>query len=104
MELTKILGLRSLVKRAPGFLVPKTLRYQELTKVVSFSSGVTVPLTMYPVLFLIGVLMWTLDEYVVHRWLFHMRPPANSKFLITAHFLLHGQHHKVRGTTGANRI
>lgn len=56
--------------------------------------SVTVPLTMYPVLFLIGVLMWTLDEYVVHRWLFHMRPPANSKFLITAHFLLHGQHHK----------
>lgn len=56
--------------------------------------SVTVPLTCFPVLFLLGVLMWTLDEYIVHRWLFHMRPPTNSKFLITAHFLLHGQHHK----------
>lgn len=54
----------------------------------------TVPLSFFPVLFLFGILMWTFDEYVVHRWLFHLQPPADSKFLIYAHFLLHGQHHK----------
>ena len=31
----------------------------------------------------------------VHWWLFHLQPPTASKFLIYAHFLLHGQHHKV---------
>ena len=60
-----------------------------------FIPGFTVPLGLYPVLFLLGILMWTFDEYVVHRWLFHLQPPADSKFLIYAHFLLHGQHHKV---------
>ncbi|KAH3768818.1 hypothetical protein DPMN_170034 [Dreissena polymorpha] len=51
---------------------------------------------MFPVLFFTGFLLWTLDEYVLHRWLFHRKPPTNSKFLITLHFLFHGQHHKVR--------
>ena len=61
-----------------------------------FIAGIEVPLSLFPVLFAFGILLWTLDEYVVHRWLFHMRPPANSKLLIRMHFLLHGQHHKVR--------
>jgi len=39
--------------------------------------------------------MWTFVEYAVHRWLFHLKPPANSRLLITMHFLFHGQHHKV---------
>ncbi|XP_015184246.1 PREDICTED: fatty acid 2-hydroxylase [Polistes dominula] len=41
-----------------------------------------------------GVLLWTFEEYLLHRKLFHYRPPQNSKTLITLHFLLHGLHHK----------
>ncbi|XP_031845440.1 fatty acid 2-hydroxylase isoform X2 [Nomia melanderi] len=41
-----------------------------------------------------GILLWTLLEYVLHRKVFHFKPPATSKLLITAHFLLHGVHHK----------
>ncbi|KAF7383103.1 hypothetical protein HZH68_014952 [Vespula germanica] len=41
-----------------------------------------------------GVLLWTFEEYLLHRKLFHFRPPGNSKILITLHFLLHGLHHK----------
>ncbi|KAI4482288.1 hypothetical protein M0804_008839 [Polistes exclamans] len=41
-----------------------------------------------------GVLLWTFEEYLLHRKLFHYRPPENSKILITLHFLLHGLHHK----------
>ncbi|XP_013392633.1 fatty acid 2-hydroxylase [Lingula anatina] len=52
------------------------------------------PVVMLPVYFALGILSWTFIEYVVHRWLFHLTPPANSKFLITMHFLYHGQHHK----------
>jgi len=56
--------------------------------------GITLSTWHMPILFIGGVLMWTLLEYVIHRWVFHLRPPHWSKLLITLHFLFHGQHHK----------
>ncbi|RUS78581.1 hypothetical protein EGW08_013649 [Elysia chlorotica] len=47
-----------------------------------------------PLLLALGVLFWTLLEYIIHRWLFHLKPPASSRLLIRLHFLFHGQHHK----------
>ncbi|KAH0566765.1 fatty acid 2-hydroxylase [Cotesia glomerata] len=44
--------------------------------------------------FFLGVLLWTLIEYTLHRRIFHLKPPANSKLLISLHFILHGIHHK----------
>jgi len=45
--------------------------------------------------FLIGFFIWSLAEYFVHRKIFHLKPPHDSKLLITLHFLFHGSHHKV---------
>uniref|UniRef100_H3CJN4 Fatty acid 2-hydroxylase n=1 Tax=Tetraodon nigroviridis TaxID=99883 RepID=H3CJN4_TETNG len=45
-------------------------------------------------LFLLGWFMWSFIEYCIHRFVFHMKPPAHNYYLITLHFLLHGQHHK----------
>ncbi|XP_053680476.1 uncharacterized protein LOC128731385 [Anopheles nili] len=42
----------------------------------------------------VGACAWTLLEYTLHRWVFHMDPKQN-RFLQTFHFLIHGQHHKV---------
>uniref|UniRef100_UPI00359027ED fatty acid 2-hydroxylase isoform X1 n=1 Tax=Myxine glutinosa TaxID=7769 RepID=UPI00359027ED len=56
--------------------------------------AVVVRETWFPLLFIIGLFLWTLIEYGLHRFLFHMTPPASSYALITLHFLLHGQHHK----------
>ena len=47
-----------------------------------------------PLLLALGVFFWTLLEYVIHRWMFHLKPPKYSRFLIRVHFALHGQHHK----------
>lgn len=47
-----------------------------------------------PGLLAAGMFLWTLLEYVIHRWIFHLRPPGWSPFLIRLHFALHGQHHK----------
>ncbi|XP_076807819.1 fatty acid 2-hydroxylase-like [Clavelina lepadiformis] len=58
------------------------------------------PFLAMPVLFLFGMLSWTFVEYALHRWLFHRDPPTTSYFLITLHFLLHGQHHKVPFDSG----
>lgn len=41
-----------------------------------------------------GAVLWTLLEYVLHRFLFHARVDDESPFWITAHWTIHGQHHK----------
>ncbi|XP_013166857.1 PREDICTED: fatty acid 2-hydroxylase [Papilio xuthus] len=41
-----------------------------------------------------GVLLWTILEYSLHRWVFHFNPGSNLN-LIRVHFLIHGIHHKV---------
>ncbi len=40
---------------------------------------------------LIGLLVWTLTEYVLHRFLFHWMPPG--KLGERMHFVFHGVHH-----------
>nr|XP_029120882.1 dihydroceramide fatty acyl 2-hydroxylase FAH1 isoform X2 [Elaeis guineensis] len=39
-----------------------------------------------------GVFVWTLIEYTIHRFLFHMK--TQTYWANTAHYLLHGCHHK----------
>src|SRR5207245_2872431 len=39
-------------------------------------------------LFLFGVLIWTLLEYIIHRYVFHYEP--KSHFGIRLHFMFHG--------------
>lgn len=52
---------------------------------------------MYSVLivaWIVGVFLWTLVEYVLHRFLFHVDKWLPDKpIFLTAHFLLHGVHH-----------
>lgn len=43
----------------------------------------------------VGVLLWTLIEYSLHRFIFHMEPHPSSRRLLQFHFAIHGQHHKV---------
>ena len=42
-----------------------------------------------------GFLIWTLIEYCLHRFVFHMEPWYSSGFSLQFHFIMHGQHHKV---------
>ena len=42
-------------------------------------------------LFGVGILIWTLVEYTMHRWIFHYEP--KSKWGKQLHFMLHGVHH-----------
>lgn len=58
------------------------------TIVLSFSA---VPLIETLLVFVAGVLAWTLTEYVIHRWAFHMHP--TTKLGKQVHFLVHGIHH-----------
>ncbi|KAG0211560.1 fatty acid alpha-hydroxylase [Mortierella sp. GBA43] len=45
-------------------------------------------------LFICGIGIWTLAEYLIHRFLFHLDDlMPESTFSLVAHFLLHGIHH-----------
>jgi sterol desaturase/sphingolipid hydroxylase (fatty acid hydroxylase superfamily) len=44
-----------------------------------------------PVGVLVGLFLWTLSEYLLHRFLFHM--PAKTKQMERISFLFHGVHH-----------
>ena len=40
-----------------------------------------------------GALLWTLVEYALHRWLFHL-PPARNAVVREVQYMLHGYHHE----------
>ena len=42
-------------------------------------------------LFIGGIFIWTLTEYLMHRFLFHYQPTSN--FGRRLHFIFHGVHH-----------
>lgn len=50
--------------------------------------------------FACGFLLWSILEYLLHRFLFHLEPASDSDFQITMHFFFHGLHHKVPFDTG----
>ncbi|KAF3854383.1 hypothetical protein F7725_022438 [Dissostichus mawsoni] len=68
---------------------------------LELTSDFSIPIHKYlfPLLFLMGWFLWSFIEYCIHRFVFHMKPPAHNYYLITIHFLLHGQHHKILGTS-----
>lgn len=46
---------------------------------------------LIPVAFLLGLFIWTLSEYVLHRFLFHLPPKTPAMERIS--YLFHGIHH-----------
>jgi len=55
----------------------------------TYESGVFIPLAM--ALIVAGALLWSLTEYLLHRFLFHRITPTPSGRRV--HFVLHGVHH-----------
>lgn len=48
-------------------------------------------LPLYLGFFVIGLLVWSLTEYLLHRFVFHFVP--KSKWGLRLHFIFHGVHH-----------
>lgn len=46
---------------------------------------------MFIGMFVVGIISWTLFEYVLHRWIFHYVPKA--RWALRLHFIFHGVHH-----------
>ena len=73
----------------PGVWFGPVIAYGLYATVTSESFGALAGLGMFAV----GVLIWTLIEYVLHRWLFHWTPrdTFSSKMKL---FMMHGYHHE----------
>lgn len=58
--------------------------------------GARVPLASIAPLFVCGLCYWSIVEYTLHRFVFHMdQYVPDSPKALSLHFLLHGVHHKV---------
>lgn len=52
------------------------------------------PLPLASFYWALGLFLWSLTEYVLHRFLFHIEAALpDHPFFLTLHFLLHGVHH-----------
>ena len=67
--------------------------YLPVTSYFLFSAITSPELQLLPILllFLGGVVIWTISEYFIHRYVFHF--PASTKFGKKLIFLFHGVHH-----------
>jgi sterol desaturase/sphingolipid hydroxylase (fatty acid hydroxylase superfamily) len=57
----------------------------------AYLSYTAIALWMTLSMFVLGVFAWSLTEYVLHRWVFHVHPTSDWGKRI--HFLVHGIHH-----------
>ena len=81
-----------LFTKTPWWLIP--IAYAPpIAYFLSLSDLSSYPITL--VYFLIGVLLWTLGEYLLHRFLFHSEDYwlPNHPLVLANHFMLHGIHH-----------
>ena len=80
--------------RTPWWLVP-TVWIPEVYAEVAYARSVydtSLPFTLG--VMACGLFVWTLIEYSLHRFLFHIAEPfVRGKWLIVMHYLLHGVHH-----------
>ncbi len=52
----------------------------------------SIGLVIFIEMFILGLFIWTLVEYVMHRFLFHYAPP-DKPWAQRLHFIFHGVHH-----------
>lgn len=55
----------------------------------AFLNQISVP--DFLIFFMSGLLVWTITEYLLHRFIFHCQP--TSKMGLRLHFIFHGVHH-----------
>ncbi len=71
----------------PLFIFLPAISYLMYLAIISQNIG----LLQVAAWFVGGIGIWTVTEYVLHRWLFHYEPPG--KLGKRMHFIFHGVHH-----------
>lgn len=66
--------------------IPVVLFFIYRSFFVAHTSGL-----LFAGMFAVGLISWSLFEYIMHRWIFHFVP--KSKWGLRLHFIFHGVHH-----------
>ena len=67
------------------------ITFTPLVALMSYLSWNSIGALWTAALWFAGIIVWTLTEYVLHRWVFHYQPSSDVGQKI--HFLVHGIHH-----------
>jgi 4-hydroxysphinganine ceramide fatty acyl 2-hydroxylase len=80
--------------RTPWWIVPAVWLPEVYAEVALVMSAYNLSFSFILPLMIYGFLVWTLLEYVLHRFLFHIAESmVCGKWTIVMHYLLHGVHH-----------
>lgn len=74
------------------FLVPIFLFVPVIGFFVYEAFETSIGIIIFIEMFILGLFIWTLVEYVMHRFLFHYMPP-DKPWAQRLHFIFHGVHH-----------
>ncbi|XP_009622088.1 dihydroceramide fatty acyl 2-hydroxylase FAH2-like [Nicotiana tomentosiformis] len=84
-------GLLEFLTRTPWWAIP-SVWVPVVGWLVSISANRGLPSPHLAATLVAGIFTWTLLEYSLHRFLFHMKP--SGYWGNTLHYLIHGCHHK----------
>jgi len=73
------------------FAVPLVIYVPTIGYLIYRSFSQQIGLIFFLLYFLFGLVIWTLTEYLLHRFIFHFEP--ESKWGQRIHFIFHGVHH-----------
>lgn len=73
------------------FAVPLVIYLPTIGYLIYRSFSQQIGLAYFLLYFLFGLAIWTLTEYLLHRFIFHFEP--ESKWGQRIHFIFHGVHH-----------
>ena len=87
--------------RTPWYVVPMVwvpvaaaIFYRATTQFQASHGDTPLAVTQTTLCWAVGVVIWTILEYVLHRFLFHIDSVLPDRpFFLMLHFLLHGVHH-----------
>ena len=78
--------------KTPWWVIP--LVWGTVVTFLFLDASQSLPLSLLIPLYFVGFSLWTLVEYVFHRFLFHMETILpDHPIALTIHFLIHGIHH-----------
>ena len=80
--------------KTPWFLIP--LLWGPIVLYYLFYSFTTfqLPSLLLVIFYFIGIFIWTMTEYILHRFFFHIDEKLpDNRYFILIHFLFHGIHH-----------
>jgi 4-hydroxysphinganine ceramide fatty acyl 2-hydroxylase len=83
-----------ILTKTPWFVIPFLWGPVILYYILHSYYTLELPISLCMLFFVFGIFIWTMTEYILHRFVFHIDEALpDNQYIIMIHFLLHGIHH-----------